>query len=117
MSNTNVNTAEEQEISRKGGRMAKLKPSPPPEVNEYNIPTDGSKGKASKTKKYRGMNPRNKPSLESKSGADFQGRCTDSEGYTFDLGPRAFNKFPENEGTVAIPRINIQLHLPPRHHY
>ena len=51
MSNTNVNTTEEQEISRKGGGMEKLKPSFPPEVSESNIPTDGSKGKASKTKK------------------------------------------------------------------
>ena len=90
MSNTNVNTAEEQEIFRKGGGMAKFKPPPPPEVNKYNIPTYGNKGQASNTKKYRGVNPRNKPRLEPKSETDFQGRCTDSEGYIFDLGPRAF---------------------------
>ena len=77
MSNTSVNTAEEQEISRKGGGMAKLKPSLPPKVNKYNIPTDRSKGKAHNTKKYRGKKPRNKPRLEPKYETDFQGRCTD----------------------------------------
>ena len=94
MSNTNINTTEEQEISRKGGGMAKLKPSLPPEINEFNIPNYGGKRQASNTKKYRVKKPRNKPILEHKSETDFQGRCTDSEGYIFDLGTRALNKFP-----------------------
>ena len=59
-----------------------------------NIPTDGIKGQSSKPNNYRGKKqPQNKPSLDPKTETEFQGRCTDLEGYTFDLGPRAFDKF------------------------
>ena len=74
--------------------MVKSKPSRPPEGNELKIPTDGNKGQVSKPKKYRGKKqPRNKSSLEPETETDFQGWCTDLEGYTFDLGPRASDKF------------------------
>ena len=59
-----------------------------------NIPNDGNKGQVSKPKKYRvKKQPLNKSSLEPETETDFQGRCTDLEGYTFDLGPRASDKF------------------------
>ena len=61
-------------------------------VIESKIPTDGKKGQASKPKKYRGKKPWNKPNPETKTETDFQGRCTDLEGYTFELGPRASEK-------------------------
>ena len=70
-----------------------MKPSFPPEGNELNIPTDRNKGQASKTKMYRGKKHQNKPSPEPKTNTDFQGRCTDLEGCTFDLGPIASEKF------------------------
>ena len=74
--------------------MVKFKPSRPPEGNELKIPTDGNKGQVSKPKKCRGKKqPRNKSSLDPETETDFQGRCTDLEGYTFDLGPRASDKF------------------------
>ena len=73
--------------------MVKLKPSRPPEVNELNIPSDGNKGLSSKLKKYRGNKPWNKPSLDPETKTDFQGQFTDLVGYTFDLGPRASDKF------------------------
>ena len=74
--------------------MVKSKPSHPPEGNEFKIPTDGNKGQASKPKKCRGKKqPQNKPILEPETDTDFQGRCTDLEGYMFDLGPRASDKF------------------------
>ena len=72
--------------------MVKLKSSRPPEVNELNIPTDGNKGQASNPKKYRGNKHRNKISPETGSETDFQGQCTDFEGYTFDLGTIAPGK-------------------------
>ena len=73
--------------------MVRSKPSCPLEVNESKIPIDVNKLQASNTKNYRGKKPRNKPSPEPKTKNDFQGRCTDLEGYTFDLGPRASKKF------------------------
>ena len=73
--------------------MVESKPSCPPEGNDSKIPTDRNKGQASKPKKYRDKNPRNKPILEPKTETDFQGRCTDLEGYTFDLVPISSNKF------------------------
>ena len=74
--------------------MVELKPYHPPEGNELKIPTDGNKGQASKPKKYRGKKKlRNKSSLEPETETDFQGWCTDLEGYTFDLRPRASDKF------------------------
>ena len=75
--------------------MVESKPSRPSEGNELKIPTAGNKGKAYKTKKYRGKKPQNKPITEPKDETDFQGRCTDLEGYTFDLGPRAPEKFAQ----------------------
>ena len=48
---------------------------------------------ASKPKKYRGKKPQNKPSPEPETETDFQVRCTDMEGYTFDLGTRVSDKF------------------------
>ena len=74
--------------------MVKSKPSCPPEGNVLKIPTDRNKEKSSKSKKCRGKKqPRNKSILEPKTKTDFQGRCTDLEGYTFDHGPRASDKF------------------------
>ena len=69
--------------------MVKLKPSCPPEGNKLKIPTDWNKGQASNPKKYKGKKTQNKPSVDPETETDFQGRCTDLEGYTFDLGPRA----------------------------
>ena len=73
--------------------MVKSKTSCPPEGNELKIPTDGNKGQASKPKKYIDKKPLNKPSPEPETETEFQGHCTDLEGYTFDLGPRASDKF------------------------
>ena len=74
--------------------MVKLKPSRPPEGNELKISTDSNKVLASNPNKYRvNKKPRNKSSLETETETDFQGRCTELEGYTFDLGPRASGKF------------------------
>ena len=72
--------------------MVESKPSCPPEGNELEILTDGNKGQASKAKKYRGKKPRSNPSPEPETKTDFQGWCTDLEGYTFNLGPRASEK-------------------------
>ena len=73
--------------------MVKSKPSLPLEVNELKTLTGGNKGQASKPKKYRGKKPRKKPSPDPETNTDFQCRCTELEGYTFDLGPRATDKF------------------------
>ena len=75
--------------------MVKSKPYRPPEVNELKILTNGNKVQASKPKKYIGKKqPQNKPILEPKTDTDFQGRCTDLEGYNFDLGSRTSEFFP-----------------------
>ena len=73
--------------------MVELKPSHPPVGKKSNIPTYRDKGQASKPKNYRGKKPWNKPILELKNKTDFQGQCTDLEGYTFDLRKRASDKF------------------------
>ena len=74
--------------------MVESKSYRPPEGNELKIPTDGNKEQVSKPKKYRGKKqPQNKSSLEPETETDFQGRCTDLEGYTYDLGQRASDKF------------------------
>ena len=74
--------------------MVESKPSHPPEDYELNIPTEGNKGQAYNPNKYIGKKqPQNKPTLEPETETDFQGRCTDLEGYTFDLGPRVSNNF------------------------
>ena len=70
--------------------MVKSKPSRPPEGNKLKIPTDGNKGQAFKPKKYRGKKPLNEISLDPETNTGIQGQCTDLEGYTFDLGPRAY---------------------------
>ena len=75
--------------------MVELKPSRPLEGNESKILTYGNKGQSSNPKKYRCKKPRNKLIPEPKTETDFQGWCTDLEGYTFDLGPRAPNFFSE----------------------
>ena len=73
--------------------MVKSKPSLPTEVNELNIPTDRNKGQSSKPKKYRGKKPQDKARLDPETETDFQIQCTDLKGYTFDIGPRASDKF------------------------
>ena len=73
--------------------MVKSKPSRPPEGNKSKIPTDGNKLQSSNPNKYRGNEPQNTPSPDPKTDTDFQGRCTDLEGYTFDPVPRASDKF------------------------
>ena len=73
--------------------MVKPKPFCPPEGNELNITTYRNKGQASKPNKYRGKKPRNKPRPGPETEIDSQCRCTDLEEYTFDLGPRASDKF------------------------
>ena len=72
--------------------MVESKSSHPIEGNESNIPNYGNKGQASKTNKCRGKKPWNKPISYPESETDFQVRCTDFEGYTFDLGPRSYDK-------------------------
>ena len=73
----------------------KIKPSRPPKGNESNILTHRRKGQASNTKKCRGKKPQNKPSPYPESKIDFQGQCTDLEGYMFDLKPRASENFDQ----------------------
>ena len=58
-----------------------------------NILTGSNKGPASKPKKYKGKKPLNEPSPDPKTKTEFQGRCTELEGYTFYLVSRAFDKF------------------------
>ena len=72
--------------------MVEVKPYRPHEGDELKIPPGGNQGQASKTKKYRGKKPQNKPIPDPEGETDFQGQCTDLEGYTFDLGPRASEK-------------------------
>ena len=73
--------------------MVELKPSRPPEGNESKIPTDMNKGQSCNPKKYRCKKPGNKLIPDPKAKTDFQGWCTDLEGYIFDPGPRASGKF------------------------
>ena len=75
--------------------MVESKTSRPLEVNELKIPTDRNKVQSSKPNNYRGKKPQNKPSPEPKTKTEFQGRCTDLEGYTFYLVPIASEKYPE----------------------
>ena len=65
--------------------MIKSKPSCPPEGIELKIQTNGNKEQDSKPKKYTGNKPQNIPSSDPKTDTDFQGRCTDLEGYTSDM--------------------------------
>ena len=73
--------------------MVESKPPRLPEGNEYKVSTDGNKGQDPNPKKYRGNKHQNKPTPEPKAETDFRGWCTDLEGYTFDLGSRAPEKF------------------------
>ena len=58
------------------------------------IPNYRNKVQVYNPKKCRGKKKsRNKSSLEPETETDFQGWCTDLEGYTFELGPRASDKF------------------------
>ena len=75
--------------------MAEEKPSRQPDVNVLQNPTDRNKGQDSKTKKYRGKKPQNKPIPNTRPKTDFNGRCTDLEGYIFDLGPRTSYKLAQ----------------------
>ena len=68
------------------------------------IPTGGNKGQSSKPKKYRGKKPQNNPIQEPENETDFQGQCTDLEGYNFDLGPRASEK-------VTITKKELERYL------
>ena len=77
--------------------MVESKPYHPLESNESNIPTDRNKGKSSNTKNYRGKKPRNKPSPEPETETDFQGRCTELEGYNFDLDQEHPENSPEQQ--------------------
>ena len=72
--------------------MVELKLSRSPEGSESKISNGGNKGQVSKSKKYRGKKPQNKPIPDPKTETDFQVWCTDLKGYTFDLGPRAPEK-------------------------
>ena len=96
--------------------MVQSKAPRPHEGNELKIPTERNKGKVSKPNKYRYNKPWNKPIPESRTKTDFQGRCTDLEGYTFDLGPIAFEFFQKNEVTGVIPWNNIQWQMSASHH-
>ena len=80
-------------VLRKGGGLVESKPSLPPEGNELNIQIDGNKRQVSKPNKYRGKRTWDKPSPDTKADTDFQVRCTDLEGYTFDLVPIASKIF------------------------
>ena len=57
------------------------------------ILTYRNKGQDSNPKKYRDNKPQNKIIPEPKTETNFQARCTDLKDYTFDLGPRASDKF------------------------
>ena len=74
--------------------MVKTKPSRYPEGKESKNLTDEHKGQATKTKRYRGKNNRTKTQvLELKAETNFKGRCSDLEGYGFELGTRVLEKF------------------------
>ena len=82
--------------------MVESKPSRPPEGNELKIPTDGKKGQAYKPNNYRGKKPQKKPSPDPETKTDFQGWSTELEGYTFDIGPRASDKFARTMKELEI---------------
>ena len=74
--------------------MVETKPTYSPKGNESKKSTDKHKGKAPKTKRYRGNKTRTKtqdPEIEDKT--NFKGQCTDLEGYIFNLSPRDLDKF------------------------
>ena len=74
--------------------MVETKPSCYPEGNSLNNSTDENKGQASKPKSYRCKKTRTKTQYpELKVETDFKGRCSDLEGYIFDLGRIASDKF------------------------
>ena len=73
--------------------MVRSKPSRPHEGNESNILNFWKKVHTSNPKKHIGKKPQNKPGPEPETKTDFQGKCTELEGYTFDFGPRVSKKF------------------------
>ena len=74
--------------------IVKSKPSRTPEGNKSKILTDRNKGQDPNPKKYIGKKPRNKTTPEPEAETNFQGWCTNLEGWRFDLGTRASDKFP-----------------------
>ena len=85
-----------QHNSRKGtkGMVKKKKPSRSPEVNESKKLTDKKKLQASNPKRYRGKKTRTKTQgSELESNTNFRCRRSDLEGYIFDIGPIASDKF------------------------
>ena len=74
--------------------VVKTKPPRSPEGNYSKNSADKHKGQALKTKRYRGKNTRTKTQgLELKAETNSKGRCSNQEGYIFNLGPRASYKF------------------------
>ena len=74
--------------------MAKKKPPCSPEGSDSNKLTNKHKGKSLKTNKFRFKKACTKtqgPELEAET--DFKGQFANLEGYIFDLGPRASDKF------------------------
>ena len=74
--------------------MVKTKSSGISEGNESNNSTDENKKQSTKPKRYRGNKYRTKsqgPEIKSKTNFNGQGR--DLEGYIFDFGPRALDRF------------------------
>ena len=74
--------------------MVKTKPPRYPEENESKNSTYRQKGQAPKIKRYQGKNTQTKiKGPELKAETNFKGWCINLEGYIFDLGPRASDKF------------------------
>ena len=74
--------------------MVNSKPPRSHEGNESKGFNNKSKGQASNTKRYRGDNIWNKNQrIELKANTDFKGRCSDLEGYVFNLVPISSDKF------------------------
>ena len=74
--------------------MVKTKPPRSPEGNMLKNSTDKLKVQATKTKRYQGKKTRTK-TRDTELGAKthFKGWCSSIEGYIFDLGTRATDKF------------------------
>ena len=74
--------------------MVEIKPYRLSTVNESNNLTAKSKGKSPKSKNYKRKNTRTKSQgPDHKAENDFKRWCSDLEGYSFDLGPEASDKF------------------------
>ena len=69
--------------------MVKTKQPWCPEGNDPKGSTEYSKGQVSKSKRYRVKKKRTKTKgLDFEANTNFKGRCSDPEGYIFDLWPR-----------------------------